>query len=48
MVEPTASHQPESGPQGPRTATITVAPPATPPVLLCEALAGYVHRQAAG
>jgi cold shock CspA family protein len=40
--------EPESGPKGPRTATITVTPRETPPVLSFEALAAYVHRHAAG
>jgi cold shock CspA family protein len=40
--------EPESGPKGPRTATITVTPLERPPVLSCEELAAYVHRHAAG
>jgi cold shock CspA family protein len=40
--------EPESGPKGPRTATITVTPLETPPVLSFEELAAYVHRHAAG
>jgi len=40
--------EPESGPKGPRTATITVTPLETPPVLSFEALAAYFHRHAAG
>jgi cold shock CspA family protein len=40
--------EPESGPKGPRTATITVTSLETPPVLSFEELAAYVHRHAAG
>jgi cold shock CspA family protein len=40
--------EPESGPKGLRTATITITPLETPPVLSCEALAAYFHRHAAG
>jgi cold shock CspA family protein len=40
--------EPESGPQGLRTATITVTPLETPPVLSFEALAAYFQRHAAG
>ena len=39
--------EPESGPKGPRTATITVTPLETPPVLSFEALAAHFHRHAA-
>jgi cold shock CspA family protein len=39
--------EPASGPKGPRTATITVTPLETPPVLSFEALAAYFHRHAA-
>jgi cold shock CspA family protein len=39
--------EPESGPKGPRTARITVAPLETPPVLSFEALAAYFQRHAA-
>jgi cold shock CspA family protein len=40
--------EPESGPKGPHTATITVTPLETPPVLSFEELAAYFHRHAAG
>jgi cold shock CspA family protein len=40
--------EPESGPKGPRTATITVTPLETPPVLSFEALAAHFQRHAAG
>jgi cold shock CspA family protein len=40
--------EPEPGPKGPRTATITVTPLEMPPVLSCAELAVYVHRHAAG
>jgi cold shock CspA family protein len=40
--------EPESGPKGLRTATITITPLETPPVLSFEALAAYFHRHAAG
>jgi cold shock CspA family protein len=40
--------EPESGPNGPRTAKITVTPLETPPVLSLKELAAYVHRHAAG
>jgi cold shock CspA family protein len=39
--------EPESGPKGPRTATITVTPLETPPVLSLNELAAYFHRHAA-
>jgi cold shock CspA family protein len=40
--------EPESGPNGPRTATITVTPLETPPVLSLNELAAYCQRHAAG
>jgi cold shock CspA family protein len=40
--------EPEPGPKGLRTATVTVTPLETPPVLSCAELAAYVHRHAAG
>jgi hypothetical protein len=36
--------EPESGPTGLRTATITVTPLKTPPIRSCQELAGYFHR----
>jgi cold shock CspA family protein len=39
--------EPESGPKGPRTATITVTPLETPPILSLNELAAYFHRHAA-
>ncbi len=40
--------EPEPGPKGPRTATITVTPVETPPVRSFEELAASFHRHAAG
>jgi cold shock CspA family protein len=40
--------EPESGPKGPRTATITVTPLETPPVLSFEELVAHFQRHAAG
>jgi hypothetical protein len=48
MAKQTASHQPQSGPQGLRTATSTVTPLKPPLVLSFEALAAYFQRHAAG
>jgi cold shock CspA family protein len=39
--------EPDAGPQGPRTAKITVIPFETPPVLSFEALAAYFQQHAA-
>jgi hypothetical protein len=47
MAKQTASHQPESGPKGPRTAKITGTPLKTPLGSFQE-LAGYFHRHAVG
>jgi CspA family cold shock protein len=40
--------EPESGPKGLRTTTITVTPLKTPPLRSFEELAAHVHRYAAG
>jgi cold shock CspA family protein len=40
--------EPEAGPTGLRTATITVTPLKRPPIRSCQALAGDFHRHAAG
>jgi cold shock CspA family protein len=40
--------EPESGPKGLRTATITVTPLETPPLRSFEELPAHVHRHAAG
>ena len=40
--------EPESGPKGPRAATITVTPIEAPPVLSFKELAAYFQRHAAG
>jgi cold shock CspA family protein len=40
--------EPESGPQGLRTAKITVIPLKTPPIRSFQELAGYFNRHAAG
>jgi cold shock CspA family protein len=40
--------EPEPGPKGPRTATITVTPLETPPVLSLNELAAYFQQHAAG
>jgi hypothetical protein len=47
MATQTASHQPQSGPKGLRTATITVTPLKTP-VRVVQELAGSFPRHAAG
>lgn len=40
--------EPESGPPGPRSATLTVTPLETPPVLALNELAAYFDSHAAG